>query len=73
VCCKGEIHLGAMTPYPVRYLPQQTCLFTIWPFPDGGEKRMTLIRLVSGVIIIIIIIIGIIIIVTTIASTCVTM
>jgi len=46
----GVIQLGSQgggspTLYPVYYLPEQTCVYTIWPFPEGGtSRRLTIIR-----------------------------
>ena len=37
---------GSPTLYPVYYLPDQTCVYTIWPFPEGStSRRLTIVRL----------------------------
>ena len=47
------IQLGAQAPRPVRYIPGETCTYTIWPLPEsgttsgppGGNRRALMIRL----------------------------
>lgn len=51
----GVIQLGAQAPRPVRYIPGETCTYTIWPLPEsgttggsgpaGGNRRALMIRL----------------------------
>lgn len=51
----GVIQLGAQAPRPTRYIPGETCTYTIWPLPEsgttsgsgpaGGNRRALMIRL----------------------------
>lgn len=47
----GVIQLGAQAPRPVRYIPGETCTYTIWPLPGSGSgpaegnRRALMIRL----------------------------
>lgn len=51
----GVIQLGAQAPRPVKYIPGDTCTYTIWPLletgtiggngPTGGSRQRLMIRL----------------------------